>query len=61
MTAKELEKILIANGWIYDYTRGSHKYYKNPATNKKIPIPYHSGKDIAKGTLNSILKEAGLK
>lgn len=59
MTFKELEKQLKANGWKYQYTRGSHYYYTN-SKGKKIPIPNHKG-DIPKGTANSILKQAGLK
>lgn len=29
MTFKEIEKLLIADGWYYDGTRGSHFKYKH--------------------------------
>lgn len=60
MTYKQLEKILIANGWYYYDTVGSHYHYKHPYIAGKITIPNHKG-DIKKGTLNAILKQANLK
>lgn len=60
MTFRELEKMVISNGWYYHHTRGSHYIYKHKNLNKTISIPNHKG-DIPKGTLNSILKQAGLK
>ncbi len=60
MTFKELEKLLISNGWKYKNTRGSHNFYIHSELPGKITIPKHGG-DIKKGTLNSILKQAGLK
>ncbi len=59
LTFKEVEKLLKANGWKYKSTNGSHYNYVNDK-GEKIPVPRHSG-DIPKGTLNSILKQAGLK
>ena len=35
-------------------------YTETMTSNGTIPVPRHKG-DIAKGTLNSILKQAGLK
>lgn len=60
MTFRELEKLLISNGWYHHHTNGSHYIYRHKEKNDSIPIPNHKG-DIAKGTLNSILKQAGLK
>lgn len=60
MTFKEIEKIIKSDGWIYEYTRGSHFYYRHPVKIGKVTLPNHKG-DIPKGTLNSILKQAGLK
>lgn len=59
MTFKEIEKILKKNEWIYHHTNGSHYIFKNNE-NKVVVVPKHKG-DIPKGTLNSILKQAGLK
>lgn len=60
MTFKDLEKILKKDGWYYYDTVGSHIQYKHEIKPGKVTIPKHKG-DIKKGTLNSILKQAGLK
>ena len=61
MTARELLKLLHKDGW-YDYDQdGSHLQLKHPSKLGKITVPLHSGKDIAPGTLHSILKQAGIK
>lgn len=60
MTYKELEKLLIKDGWYYYDTVGSHMQYKHKIKPGKVTIPKHRG-DIKKGTLNSILKQAGIK
>ena len=60
MTFKELERLLISNGWYHHHTRGSHYIYKNKEFFVNVVVPNHKG-DIPKGTLNSILKQAGLK
>ena len=60
MTAKEIIKQLKADGWIEYDTRGSHIQFKHPVKPGKVTIPSHSG-DIPKGTLNNILKQAGMK
>lgn len=62
MTVREIIKILRENGWneVNARTKGSHIQFKHPVKPGKVTVPSHSG-DIAKGTLNSILKQAGLK
>jgi len=60
MTAKEVLKLLKQNGWYVYETKGSHCQLKHLEILGKITIPMHSG-DLKPGTLNSILKQAGLK
>lgn len=60
MTFRELEKIMLSKGWYHHHTNGSHYIYKHKELKRSIPIPNHKG-DIPKGTLNMILKQAGLK
>ena len=60
MTAKEIIKQLKADGWVEVDTRGSLVQYKHPIKPGKVTVPSHSG-DLPRGTLNSILKQAGLK
>ena len=61
MTFKELDKVLQQNGWFQIRSRGSHFLYKHKDKSNTIAVPNHGGKDIKKGTLHSILKQAGLK
>ena len=62
MTAKELEKKIKAAGYQFErMNSGSHKQYKHPDREKLISIPFHGSKDLKPGTLNQILKQAGLK
>lgn len=60
MTAKEIEKILLADGWYHNNTKGSHKQFKHPTKPGKVTIPQHKG-DLDIGTAKSILEQAGLK
>ena len=60
MTFKELKKIIMEDGWYYYATIGSHYQYKHNTKPGKVTIPRHC-KDVKKGTLNSILKQARLK
>lgn len=60
MTVRELEKIIIQDGWVFIKQVGSHRQYKHSTKPGKVTIPFHKG-DVDKGTANSILKQAGLK
>ena len=46
-----------------DRTRGDHRQYIHPAKPEAgtVTVPGHPGDDMPSGTLNSILKKAGLK
>jgi len=61
MKFRRIEKIIKATGW-YEIrsNNGSHRQYVHDSKPGKITIPFHRG-DIPKGTINSILKQAGLK
>ena len=59
INAKELIKILERNGFLFSRQSGSHAiYYNKEGTRATIPI--HGKKDIGKGLLKQILKDAGL-
>jgi predicted RNA binding protein YcfA (HicA-like mRNA interferase family) len=60
MKPRELLKILKSDGWEIIYQRGSHINLKHPSKPGKVQIPNHN-KDLKPKTLNSILKQAGLK
>jgi len=42
-------------------TRGSHRQYKHPRKPGRVTVAGKPSDDLAPGTLNSILKQAGLK
>ena len=47
-------------GFIFDRrAKGSHEIWYNPATHRRTVIPNHP-RDIPKGTLRAIIKEAGI-
>jgi predicted RNA binding protein YcfA (HicA-like mRNA interferase family) len=59
VTGRELIKLLRKHGWQLDRIAGSHHIMKKQENTLSVPV--HRNEDIPKGTLNSILKEAGLK
>ncbi len=59
MKPKVLIKLLEMNGFVFARQKGSHAIFKKPG-HIRIVVPMHS-KDIPKGTLHAILKDASLK
>ena len=60
VSGKDVYKALLRNGWVEVRTgAGSHRYLKHPDKGGLVTIPYTNG-DLPKGTLKSILKQAGL-
>ncbi|OOG69420.1 type II toxin-antitoxin system HicA family toxin [Algoriphagus sp. A40] len=60
MKVKDLLKILKEDGWFEKNQKGSHLQLEHLSKKGKVTVPIHGG-DIPKGTLNAILKQAGLK
>lgn len=60
MDSKGIIKLLKKDGWFEVAKRGSHTQFKHPTKKGRVTVP-HPKKDIPKGTLNSILKQADLK
>ncbi|MEM2135733.1 MAG: type II toxin-antitoxin system HicA family toxin [Candidatus Jordarchaeaceae archaeon] len=59
LTPKKIIKILEKRGFILDRVKGSHHIYYHPETRKRVVVPLHK-KDLPKGTLIEILKQAGI-
>jgi predicted RNA binding protein YcfA (HicA-like mRNA interferase family) len=59
MSGKECVKLLKKHGWVLTRIRGSHHIMLKGET--IIPVPVHGNTDLPVGTLNSVLREAGLK
>ena len=61
VTVRELLRIIENDGWVMVAQKGSHRQYKHPTKPGRVTIAGHARDDIAPGTLNSILRQAGLK
>jgi len=57
---KDVKKLLKKLGFEEVRQKGSHVIFKNPITGSTFPVPNHGSKELAIGTLRSILKSAGL-
>ncbi|MCD8131078.1 MAG: type II toxin-antitoxin system HicA family toxin [Lachnospiraceae bacterium] len=60
MRAKDIERILLKDGWYVKNQKGSHRQYIHPVKPGKITVPFHNG-DLDIKTVTSILRQAGLK
>jgi predicted RNA binding protein YcfA (HicA-like mRNA interferase family) len=61
MKVKEVIKMIEDDGWYLARTRGSHRQYKHGSKMGLVTVPGKLSDDLAPGTLNSVLKQAGLK
>jgi predicted RNA binding protein YcfA (HicA-like mRNA interferase family) len=58
---KEIIEVIEQDGWYLVTTKGSHRQYKHPTKPGRVTVPGKLSADLAPGTQNSILKQAGLK
>lgn len=61
MKVSDLLRLLQDDGWFLVATRRSHRQFKHPAKPGRVTVPGKPSDDLALGTLNSILKQAGLR
>ncbi len=61
MKVRDVLKLLRDDGWFLVATEGSHCQFKHPTKVGRVTVPGKPGDDLAIGTLNSILRQAGLK
>lgn len=62
MKVKEMIKLIESDGWYLARHKGtSHRQYHHKEKKGTVTIPGKLSDDLAKGTENSILKQAGLK
>ncbi|PKL37784.1 MAG: hypothetical protein CVV44_15725 [Spirochaetae bacterium HGW-Spirochaetae-1] len=57
-SGSQIVKALRRIGFIVDHQKGSHIFMHNLEKNISVIIPNH--KEIKKGTLNNIIKKAGI-
>jgi predicted RNA binding protein YcfA (HicA-like mRNA interferase family) len=58
--SSDLLRIVKKFGFIEQRQKGSHLHLKRENDNRRITIPVHKGRDIPKGTLTAIFKDAGI-
>ena len=58
---RETVRMLKDDGWFLLRTRGSHHQYRHPTKPGLVTVPGNPNDELAPGTLNSILKQPGLK
>ena len=61
MKVKEAIKLVKDDGWYQVRMRGDHRQFKHPTKRGLVTIAGKLSDDLAPGTENSILKQAGLK
>lgn len=65
MKVRELLALLREDGWVEQPGKGtgsSHRHFRHPTKPGLITIAFHgANREVPKGTLNDILKMAGLK
>jgi predicted RNA binding protein YcfA (HicA-like mRNA interferase family) len=61
MKFREVIKLVESDGWRMVNQVGSHSQYKHPVKPGKVTIAGKPSMDVPPKTLNSILKQAGLK
>jgi len=57
----EILKQLYEDGWYIVSIRGSHRQLKHPMKEGRVTVHGKASDTLAPGTLNSILKQSGLK
>jgi predicted RNA binding protein YcfA (HicA-like mRNA interferase family) len=60
MKFSELYRLLEENGWVKKKGK-KHIKYVHPDFSKPIPVGRHPAQEVPTGTLEAILREAGLK
>jgi predicted RNA binding protein YcfA (HicA-like mRNA interferase family) len=58
-TATQVIRVLKRAGFVFDHATGSHQAFRRPGHPGSVVVAFHRG-ELKRGTLNGILKQAGL-
>jgi predicted RNA binding protein YcfA (HicA-like mRNA interferase family) len=61
MKVRDVLRLIQDDGWFQVTQKGSHRQFKHPEKPGRVTVAGHPTQEMDKGTLNSILKQAGLK
>ncbi|MBV4534376.1 MULTISPECIES: type II toxin-antitoxin system HicA family toxin [Pseudomonas] len=60
MRSRDVIELIEAHGWYQVEVKGSHHQFRHPVKRGRVTVP-HPKSELPKGTVHSILKQAGLK
>lgn len=61
MKVRDVIRVIEKDGWRLVRTKGSHRQFQHYGKAGTVTVAGKLGVDVPRGTLNSILKQAGLK
>ena len=61
MKVRDVLRLLEDDAWQHARTKGSHRQFKHPSKPGSVTVAGKPSLDLPPGTLNSILKQAGLR
>ncbi len=61
MKVREIVRLIEADGWFKVRTKGDHRQYHHPHKPGTVTVSGKLGVDMPKGTLSSVLRQAGLR
>jgi len=61
MKVRDVIKLVENDGWRLARTKGSHRQFHHPTRPGTVTVAGHPSTEMPIGTLNNILKQAGLK
>lgn len=61
MKVRDVIRVIEKDGWRLMRTKGSHRQFQHHAKAGTVTVAGKLGVDVPRGTLNSILKQAGLR
>ena len=61
MKGSELKRMLKKNNCILHHEGKRHEMWYSKTTGKCFPVPRHNAKEVPVGTLQSIMRDAGLE
>ncbi|HME27313.1 MAG TPA: type II toxin-antitoxin system HicA family toxin [Acetobacteraceae bacterium] len=61
MNARDVIKLLEADGWVEVRSKGSHRQLRHPAKPGTVTVAVHGSRDLKKRDVASIERQSGVK
>lgn len=61
MKIRDVIRLLHEEGWVLVTQRGSHRQFKHTTKPGRVTVAGHEGAELKPKTLNTVLKQAGIK